>query len=104
MNFISLDSVPQFGWGFEDKIYHVGAYVVFSVLWASWMYLRFDNSRLRVLAVCCLGYGALLELVQQIVNPKRTFDLLDLISNCTGVVIGIIFVSYYFERIVKLKQ
>ena len=104
MNFISLDSVPQFGWGFEDKIYHVGAYAVFSFLWALWRCLRLKKNNLKILTLCCVGYGIVLELVQHAVNPNRTFDPLDLLSNCTGVIIGIIFVWYYFTRIVNLKQ
>ena len=104
MNFINLTSVPQFGWGFEDKIYHVGVYVVFSFLWALWMYLRFENNYLKLLITCCVCYGIILELVQKIVNPNRTFDPFDILANCIGVLIGIVFVRYYNTCIVKLKQ
>lgn len=103
LNFINLKSIPQVGLGFEDKIYHVGAYMVFSFLWASWLLISDRKSALKWLLIFCLAYGIALEFLQQIINPSRTFDLLDLTSNCFGVIFGIIIARWFIKQNVKLN-
>jgi VanZ family protein len=103
INFVNLKEVPKVGLGFEDKLYHVGAYMVFSFLWAYWTLMRFSTPLLKTVFLLCLAYGVLMESLQQMINPSRTFDLGDLLSNCIGVVIGMVIAAQLSKRKVKLK-
>jgi VanZ family protein len=103
VNFINLKSIPQVGLGYEDKLYHVGVYMVFSFLWAYWSLLYFKKNVIFITGLSCLFYGILLEILQNIVNPSRTFDMLDLLSNCLGVVFGIVIAAFWYKQNVKLN-
>ena len=103
INFINLGSIPQIGLGFEDKLYHVGAYMVFSFLWGYWSLLHYGRNTLLIAGLSCLFYGILLEIIQNTVNSNRTFDLLDLLSNCLGVVFGIVIAAFWYKQNVKLN-
>ncbi len=103
INFINLEAVPQVGLGYEDKIYHVGAYMVFSFLWGTWALFKHPIVTLKVVFFSCLLYGVLLETVQHLINPSRTFDFLDLAANCLGVLFGIIIVHLWSKKKVKLN-
>jgi VanZ family protein len=99
INFIHLKSIPELGSDYDDKIYHVGVYMVFSFLWVLWSVIKFKSPRLlsRVL-LSCLAYGILLEVFQQIINPSRTFDIFDLLANCAGVLFGTVIVVLWNNK------
>ena len=103
VNFITLQSIPEIGLGIEDKIYHVLAYMVFSVFWALWYVKQFKAINPTLLIFFGLFYGVTLESFQHIVNPSRTFDPYDMLANCLGVVIGIVFVTVLIKQKVKLN-
>jgi VanZ family protein len=103
VNFINLKSVPNVGLGYEDKIYHTVVYLIFAFLWGNWCLLHYSKRTLWVCALLCLIYGIALELLQHSVNSSRTFDLADLLSNCTGVVFGTIIVALFMKQKVKLN-
>ncbi|WP_157962294.1 VanZ family protein [Winogradskyella aurantiaca] len=103
INFINLESIPQVGLGFEDKIYHVGAYMVFSFLWGAWSRLKYPIIALKSVFIVCLLYGVFLEAIQHLINSSRTFDALDLAANCCGVLFGIVIVRFLSKKKVKLN-
>lgn len=85
---ITLNGVPSLGSSFDDKIYHVVAYMILAVLWLFY-FKAFKGKYMPLyvfLATFLLGY--ILELLQYLVNPNRTYDTLDLIANTAGALIG----------------
>jgi VanZ family protein len=85
---IDLEDIPSLGSSFDDKIYHLLAYVVLAFLWMS--YARAFKSK-EIIAVVFIGlllFGVALELVQHQINANRTYDIIDLLSNCVGVALG----------------
>ncbi len=85
---INLNGVPSLGSSFDDKIYHVVAYMILAVLWLFY-FKPFKTKYIPFFvffAVVLLGY--LLELLQYLVNPNRTYDTFDLIANTFGALIG----------------
>jgi VanZ family protein len=88
VSLISLNGLPSLGSSFDDKIYHVIAYMILAILWI--FYFKPFKTIYIVLLVCfasvLLGY--ILELLQYLVNPNRTYDTFDLIANTIGVLIG----------------
>ena len=98
---ISIDGIPDLGSDMDDKIYHVIAYLILSTLWGT--YAKKERNLIQVysVAIMAISLGASLEILQYLVNPDRTFDLLDILANTIGVAIGTIIVVRL--TIVKLK-
>lgn len=92
---VDLNDVPSLGSSFDDKIYHVLAYVGLGFLWIT--YVRPSKSKRTFFYVLgiLLCFGIFLELIQNQVNSNRTFDILDLFSNCVGISLGTIVAKYY---------
>lgn len=71
----------------SDYLLHVLLFVPWMIL-AKWRWSRNENKSIFLYA---LGFGILFATVSeaiQIVLPDRTFNILDLATNCLGIVIG----------------
>ncbi|MDN3491084.1 VanZ family protein [Winogradskyella bathintestinalis] len=87
---ISLSGVPSLGSSFDDKIYHVVAYFGLALLWVT--YVKTFRIKRLIIITCfsAILLGFILELLQYLVNPRRTYDTYDLIANGIGAVFGTI--------------
>ena len=101
MSLINVPDLPDLGSDFDDKILHVIAYFLLTILWITY-FKPLDNPsifvKILILAICL---GALLEVLQLILNPNRTFDILDILSNTIGSSLGT-FIAVRFT-LLKLK-
>lgn len=85
---ISLNGVPSLGSSFDDKIYHIVAYIGLAFLWVYYFkpfkakYIPF------VIFLAAAVFGYILEVMQYLVNPNRTYDTYDLIANTIGAAFG----------------
>ena len=90
---ISLHSVPSLGSSFDDKIYHVVAYLGLSLLWVTY-FKPFKTKYIPFIVLFVAAFlGFILELLQYLVNPNRTYDTYDLIANSIGAIIGTLIAS-----------
>ena len=98
---ITLNSVPSLGSSFDDKIYHIVAYTGLAFLWAS--YFKPFKTNYIPFAVFFLAafLGFILELLQYLVNPNRTYDTYDLIANGIGAIFGTLIATQI--NVYKLK-
>ncbi|WP_411766748.1 VanZ family protein [Winogradskyella sp. A3E31] len=85
-----------------DKVLHFIAYTVLSILWAICYHKAFSKKHNRALLISLLFFGICMESTQEIISPFRTFDWLDLIANCAGVVSGMIIATYLLKSKVKM--
>ena len=92
LSLITLGDIPQFGTDYDDKIYHIGAYMVLMLLW----YYAFKNpdqkSTIFKIALGCVLFGIVIEAIQGKVNVNRVADLLDVVANVVGVFLGLFFI------------
>ncbi len=90
---IDLSGVPSLGSSFDDKIYHFLAYSVLGVLWV--LFFKTYPKKLKIwgILVWLLLFGITLEVIQNKLNPNRTYDIIDLLANCFGVVFGTLLAS-----------
>lgn len=77
---------------YQDKVFHVSAYTVLSVLWlvTLWLY-RPKSKRSRLVLIIFIGlfiYGIVIEVLQSALTTTRLFELKDLLANVTGIVLG----------------
>jgi VanZ family protein len=98
---INIDGVPKIGFSFDDKIYHFLAYVIFALLWVTYIKNHPKINSVHITTIVLIIFGIILELVQHRFNPNRTYDNLDLLANCLGVVVGML-IAVRID-IIKLK-
>ncbi len=99
--FINLSGVPSLGSSFDDKIYHVLAYSGLAFLWVTLFKNNKGRFSLITILLCLILFGAILEILQNQLNPNRTYDNLDLIANCFGILLGTLIADRL--NIIKLK-
>ncbi|WP_296315760.1 VanZ family protein [Winogradskyella sp. UBA3174] len=100
VSFINLYNVPKIGSGHDDKIYHVLAYSILAFLWMT--YFKSSNKPHIILSVIVstVFFGLVIEILQHQLNSNRTFDVLDILANCVGVLIGtLIAVRLYIYKL-----
>lgn len=90
--------IPDTGIEFQDKIFHFGAYLVLAFLWGLFAFSLKKTNTIFYAFTGTFLFGIILELVQEIINPLRTYDVYDLLANCIGVVVGTVFVYYYSNK------
>ena len=98
---INLNGVPSLGSSFDDKIYHVIAYIGLAFLWITYFKPNKKRHILSLVFICAILFGVALEVIQHQLNPNRTYDIYDLIANCIGVLIGTLIARRL--HIIKLK-
>ena len=90
VSLINLSGVPSLGSSFDDKIYHVIAYLGLAFLWITYFKPRKKKKSLIIIFLFIIMFGMVLELMQHQLNPNRTYDTYDLMANCLGVMFGAI--------------
>lgn len=90
---ITLNGVPSLGSSFDDKIYHITAYLGLTLLWG--LYVNYFNKPklLYIVFFAAIFLGFILELLQYFVNPNRTYDTYDLLANSIGAIFGTLIAS-----------
>lgn len=97
----NLKKVPKLGSGFDDKIYHFGAYALFTFLWFHYFSRTSVKNKILYSAGIAFIYGIIVEVLQGTFTTYRTEDIADVWANSFGVLFGVIFILIY--RKLKLK-
>ena len=89
---INIDSLPELGTDYDDKIIHVLAYGLLNLLW----YLTLQDLKIVkpvfIAALLSIIYGIILEVLQEQLTYARSLDIIDVLANSIGVVIVSIFI------------
>jgi VanZ family protein len=88
VSLINLNGVPSLGSSFDDKIYHLVAYLGLAFLWVTYFKSSQRKYNVLIIFLATFLFGVFLELIQHQINPNRTFDTYDLTANCVGVILG----------------
>ena len=85
-----------------DKVGHLVFYGILAYLIALGYYKKQPNQiSIKALVVVCLIssiYGICLEFMQYALFPNRYFEILDIIANISGSLIGILFFKYIYYK------
>ena len=90
----SFLNIPHF-----DKISHLCSYALLVFLWSS--SLREKTEKIRAARIAFYGsifLGVLLEILQWQLNVGRHFEILDIIANIIGSIIGLIVFYKLFKH------
>lgn len=87
-NFINPPELPDIGFSFQDKLFHFLAYFILANLWILYVRLYAYKKGIIWAFIFALCLGVILEILQNKVNPNRTFDTNDMLANAIGVIVG----------------
>ena len=96
---ITLHGIPELGTGMDDKLYHVMAYLVLLVIWYLTLKQPVSGKQMMNLALSCIAFGIIIEAVQGKVNVNRIGDILDIVANIAGVLIGVFISQKWMHRL-----
>ena len=92
--------VPKVNIPYLDKVFHVLIHCALSFIW---LWFAFSNDKYHisiktviVVLVLCFSYGIAIEAAQHWFTVSRQFDLLDVLANGVGSLLG--FLSFYKVR------
>ncbi len=74
---------------FFDKWVHIGLFTVLSFLLFK-AYAPASRKKLFAWLLSLIGYGALIEVVQLYLVPFRSFDLVDILADSIGALLGFV--------------
>ena len=90
----------------SDKILHLSAYIVLTVLWSSYfvsLNIKFSRNKvLIIVAVFLTIYGIIIEVLQSKLTTTRVSEFKDILANLFGILIGIIIIINFKKF--KLKS
>ncbi len=100
-----LPDIPYFP--FQDKLAHVVAYLGLATLWGlSWNFYskpKQFHPYYTVLLLAGLIYGTVIEVLQQQLTTSRTADVLDIVANLFGMLLGAILGQFLFKKVMSVK-
>ena len=78
----------------KDKFVHFTFYFVFVVLWFLFAKDKSINKKTKLIVLfSAIGYGILTEICQGIFTTTRTPDILDVLANSLGAIVGLLVVT-----------
>ena len=96
--------LPPSFWDFiaVDKVGHLVFYGILAYLIAYGFYrnknLSINKKTLFIVLIISSLYGISLEFIQYSFFPNRYFEILDIIANISGSIIGILFFKYIYYK------
>lgn len=95
-----MSEVPQPGnVELNDKLGHFIAYLVLTFFWLIFAKYFFKNTiNLLLVAIACISYGIIIEMMQHYLTATRTASVLDVLANTTGALL-----AFCLVFVVKIK-
>jgi len=84
---MSLKDMPKVNVSNGDKIFHFGAYVVFTILWYAAFLFNFKLEKMKALlfaTVFAVVFGIVIEVLQDTMTDYRAMDIYDVVANSLG--------------------
>jgi VanZ family protein len=98
LSLMPSSSIPDNTWGSQfqiDKLVHIVLYSIYT--WLLGRYLCNKWTKSNILLGLAFGitvvYGIFMELLQYYLSPSRFFEMLDIIANIIGSIVGLIFLK-----------
>tara|TARA_R110002124_G_scaffold17532_1_gene73009 strand:- start:26649 stop:27047 length:399 start_codon:yes stop_codon:yes gene_type:complete len=86
----------------SDKIVHILIHGLLAFIWLTYSYsadkYHISNKIVVVVLIVCFLYGLVIEVSQHWFTLSRQFDLLDILANTVGSLIGLLF-FWIFRRL-----
>ncbi len=84
----------------QDKIYHAIAYFMLAITWLlSFPVSREKNSAKYAIALGCVIYGIIIEVLQTTLTTYRTASFFDVVANTVGVFMALLIFNSIYKKI-----
>ena len=89
-----LKDMPSLGSSFDDKIYHLVAYIIFTFLVYNFCVTKKYSNVIFISAITVTIYGIIIEVLQFVLTSHRTFDFYDALANASGAIFAAVLLKY----------
>lgn len=95
---LSLLKLPQYKTNISnlDKWQHSFAYFILSISWLLVFYQK--PNKKYIIVFLCIFFGIIIEILQEVLTGYRTGDVLDILANSVGVIIGLLFFIQIYKK------
>ena len=101
---IDLNGVIEVKISFGDKIFHLLAYVVLTVLWYYTFFYNLKSNKGKALiyaVVISIIFGIVIEVLQETVTTYRSSDIIDILANSFGAILAAVVIAIKNKYILK---
>ena len=99
LSLIQLDHQPM-SISHLDKIQHAFAYCVLATSWLLSFSKSITNKKLKyTIAIGCVFYGIIIEVLQTTLTTYRTASFLDILANTLGVFVALLIFDSIYKKI-----
>ncbi len=102
------DGLPSDLIPFLDKVLHISAYILLTVLWSKYATKLSPktnlNRNLSVVVILLTVYGIVIEVLQSRLTTTRISEIGDIMANLLGIVFGIIIFKYINKHKIKSSK
>ena len=98
-----LKDVPSLGSTFDDKIFHLMAYFIFTLLVFNYCASKNYANAILVSAIVTITYGIVIEVLQYVLTTHRTLDIYDIMANTLGTLLAVLALKYLIKTKVKMN-
>ena len=86
-----------------DKIYHFVAYFLLGCAWFFSFSKAYQKPKLKyAIAMACIIYGMVIEVLQATLTTYRTASVLDVFANMAGVIAAMMLFKQVYKKIVAI--
>lgn len=91
---VKVNDLPSLGISITsiDKYVHITFHFVFTMLWGFYSWKKrgiIEIKKIRNIFLISVGYGILIEIMQEEFTTTRHADLMDVTANCIGALIAV---------------
>ena len=101
---VSLSNMPRVNVLGKDKTVHFLFYFVLTLTWNFALQKKYKNWALKYIIVfVVIGYGIVIEALQEVLTKTRQADLYDVIANSAGTLVALIVIFWLKNKTFEKK-
>ena len=101
---VSLSNMPRVNVLGKDKTVHFLFYFVLTLTWNFALKKKYKNWALKYIIVfVVIGYGIVIEVLQEVLTKTRQADLYDVIANSAGTLVALIVIFWLKNKTFEKK-
>lgn len=101
---VSLSNMPRVNVLGKDKTVHFLFYFVLTLTWNFALQKKYKNWALKYIIVfVVIGYGIVIEVLQEVLTKTRQADIYDVIANSAGTLVALIVIFWLKNKTFEKK-
>lgn len=87
-----------------DKLFHLCAYLILTVLWQWYYFAKTKSTRLKPYLSICVStiiFGIIIEILQEKLTTYRSFEYLDIVADTVGALLSILILFLFKSKVME---